>query len=150
MFSPPASHTHTHTHTHTQLDQRREISSTVNSPQSPYVKEMRSEVKQRLLLIPIVFILLRMWGTIQFFYSLAASSQNHNGCIPPLSRRVFLALAIVQVCVYYVCPACWFTTAFHIIEFVALISLPTEPDFFFFASLKVYTHYYTCSCDLVC
>ena len=132
MFSSPASHL-THTHTHAQLDQRREISSTVNSPQSPYVKEMRSEVKQRLLLIPIVFILLRMWGTIQFFYSLAVSSQNHNGCIPPLSRRVFLALAIVQVCVY-VCPACWlswFTTAFHIIEFVALISLPIEPDFFF-------------------
>ena len=83
-----------------QLDKRREISTTVNSPQSPYVREMRSEVKQRLLLIPIVFIVLRMWGTIQFFYSLATANQNQYGCIPPTSRKVYLGLAIVQVCVY--------------------------------------------------
>ena len=81
------------------------MSTTVNSPQSPYIRDVRNEVKQRLLLIPIVFILLRMWGTIQFFFSLATSSQNHNGCIPPTSRKVFLILAIVQVCVCvcYVC-----------------------------------------------
>ena len=86
-----------------QFDQRREMSTTVNSPQSPYIRDVRNEVKQRLLLIPIVFILLRMWGTIQFFFSLATSSQNHNGCIPPTSRKVFLILAIVQVCVCCVC-----------------------------------------------
>lgn len=64
---------------------------------------MRSEVKQRLLLIPIVFILLRMWGTLQFFYSLAVSHQNKDGCIPKTSQKVFLGFAIVQVCVF-VCP----------------------------------------------
>ena len=124
------------------------MSTTVNSPQSPYIRDVRNEVKQRLLLIPIVFILLRMWGTIQFFFSLATSSQNHNGCIPPTSRKVFLILAIVQVCVcvmcvlstlcvhcrcmyvyvcvYIMCAVCpidfyrfsWLITAVHLIEFV--------------------------------
>lgn len=80
-----------------QLSRQKDASVSVLSPQSVYVRDVRMEVKQRLLLIPIVFILLRMWGTIQFFYSLANADQNNDGCIPKTAQKVFYGLAIVQV-----------------------------------------------------
>ena len=82
-----------------QLSRQRDVSANLSSPQSIYVRNLRMEVKQRLLLIPIFFIVLRMWGTVQFFYSLANSDRNSDGCIPKTSQKVFFVLAIMQVCV---------------------------------------------------
>ena len=60
-------------------------------------------VEKRLMLIPLMFVLLRMWGTIQFFFSIATSSLNQGGCVPPWMQTVYLVLGILQVvcvCVY--------------------------------------------------
>ena len=54
-------------------------------------------IEKRLLAIPLLFILLRMWGTLQFFYSLAVSEQNHGGCIPSSVRSTFMVIGILQV-----------------------------------------------------
>lgn len=72
----------------------------ISSLQRASIQVIRSEVKQRLLLIPLVFILLRISGTLHFFYSVAVSYQNKNGCIPKGSQKVYLALAILQVYSY--------------------------------------------------
>ena len=54
-------------------------------------------IERRLLLIPIVFILLRMWGTIQFFFSLATSDLNQDGCVPYWVATVYHVLGVLQV-----------------------------------------------------
>lgn len=54
-------------------------------------------VEKRLLAIPVLYIVLRMWGTLQFFYSLAVADQNINGCIPPTVRTIYLVFGILQV-----------------------------------------------------
>ncbi len=56
-----------------------------------------AQVEKRLLAIPLLYILLRFWGTLQFFYSLAMSEQNHDGCIPTGVRDGFFLLGILQV-----------------------------------------------------
>ena len=66
-------------------------------------KQMRNTnidpgVESRLLAIPIIFILLRMWGTIQFFFSLAVADSIQNGGIPNSIHIVFFVLGILQVC----------------------------------------------------
>ena len=71
----------------------------INSLQRASLREMGNEVKQRLLLIPIVFILLRISGTLHFLYSVAVSNQNKNGCIPKVSQKIYLVFAIFQVCI---------------------------------------------------
>ena len=53
-------------------------------------------VESRLLAIPLVFILLRMWGTIQFFFSLAVADSVQNGCIPNNIHIAFFVLGILQ------------------------------------------------------
>ena len=57
----------------------------------------KSNIEKRLLAIPLLFILLRIWGTLQFFYSLAVASQNHAGCIPNTVRNAFMIIGILQV-----------------------------------------------------
>jgi len=60
-------------------------------------------VEKRLLYIPLVFIFLRIWGSIQFFFSIAVGDQNQEGCIPSRIHIVFLVLGILQVmtlCMY--------------------------------------------------
>jgi hypothetical protein len=56
-------------------------------------------VETRLLLIPALFILLRFWGTLQFFVSLGTSSKINpdTGCVPATLNTVFKVLGILQV-----------------------------------------------------
>ena len=60
-------------------------------------QEARAEVKQRLLLIPITFILLRMWGTLQFFYTLAKQREMSSHCRSKINQNILIALGIAQV-----------------------------------------------------
>ena len=55
---------------------------------------------RRLTLIPVVFILLRIWGTIQFFYSIIVtrSIPNYNECVSNGVSVGFLILGYLQVC----------------------------------------------------
>ena len=55
------------------------------------------QVETRLLAIPILFILLRMWGTIQFLFSLAVAGTVHEGCVPNSVHIAFVVLGILQV-----------------------------------------------------
>ena len=56
-------------------------------------------VDKRLLAIPILYIILRMWGTLQFFYSLAvAGTQNQQpGCIPQMVQVGYFIFGLLQV-----------------------------------------------------
>lgn len=56
-----------------------------------------SSVEKRLLAIPLLYILLRMWGTLQFFYSMAVDHTNVSGCIPETVQRGYFILGILQV-----------------------------------------------------
>ena len=62
-------------------------------------REAMSEVQHRLVFIPITFILLRMWGTIQFFLSLALTHtiKRNPPCLSESELKVFHALRIAQV-----------------------------------------------------
>ncbi len=64
-----------------------------DEPHSPQL----ARVEKRLLGIPLLYILLRMWGTLQFFYSLAVDHTNKNGCIPPDVQKIYFAFGILQV-----------------------------------------------------
>ena len=64
--------------------------------QGPQVA-MVENVEKRLLYIPLMFILLRIWGSIQFFFSLAVDDDNQEGCIPNEVHTVFFVLGILQV-----------------------------------------------------
>ena len=68
----------------------------VQQNQGPQVA-MAENVEKRLLYIPLVFILLRIWGSIQFFFSLAVADDNQDGCIPNVVHTVFFVLGILQV-----------------------------------------------------
>ena len=59
--------------------------------------ESRADVKQRLLLIPILFILLRIWGTLQFFFALVKSREVQERCVSKGTYSSFLMLSIAQV-----------------------------------------------------
>ena len=54
---------------------------------------------QRFMLIPVFFLLLRLWGTVQFFYSIGMSGKlkNHEGCLPKGVHIGFYILGIMQV-----------------------------------------------------
>lgn len=55
------------------------------------------QAEKRLMFIPIVFLILRIWGTIQYFYSIGVSGRNRDGCIPHEVQIVFYFLGIMQV-----------------------------------------------------
>jgi len=53
---------------------------------------------RKLTFIPIMFILLRIWGTIQFFYSILVSIFYRNGqCVPEWAFNGYLVLGYMQV-----------------------------------------------------
>lgn len=60
---------------------------------------LRENVERRLKFIPIIFLLLRIWGTVQFFVSIAmeAIHPEYQECIPNAFQIVFLVLGILQV-----------------------------------------------------
>ena len=55
------------------------------------------QVESRLLAIPVIFILLRMWGTIQFFFSMAVADSVKYGCVSKSTHIAFFVLGILQV-----------------------------------------------------
>ena len=73
-----------------------------NPDRSVAVEERMKATKQLLLFIPVVFILLRMWCTFQYFYTLhlANIAQNDGQCIPTGLKDGQLVLAIFQVFYY--------------------------------------------------
>jgi len=64
---------------------------------NPQMAPKVDTVEKRLLAIPLLYIFLRMWGTLQFFYSLGVSSTIHKGCIPKTVQIIFFILGILQV-----------------------------------------------------
>ena len=56
------------------------------------------QAEKRLLYIPALFLLLRIWGTAQFFYSIGVSSDSQEpGCIPHGIQIGFMIFGILQV-----------------------------------------------------
>ena len=54
--------------------------------------------ERRLLAIPLLFLLLRVWGTLQFFFALGVSGRNHNpGCTSQDVHSIFIVFGILQV-----------------------------------------------------
>ena len=52
---------------------------------------------KKLTFIPMVYILLRMWGTIQFIYAISVSKLTYFGCVPEGYAVGFTFLAYMQV-----------------------------------------------------
>ena len=84
ILTPP----HTHTRAHTQRRRRYQ------PLQGAAVVE---KVERRLIFIPGFFLALRIWGTVQFFYSIGVSHHNDNGCIPKGIHIGFQILGYLQV-----------------------------------------------------
>ena len=60
------------------------------------------QAEKRLLYIPALFLLLRIWGTAQLFYSIGVSSLvEEPGCIPHGIQIVFVVFGILQVSISY-------------------------------------------------
>lgn len=75
--------------------QTRERGSYHSVSESTVVTMQRADKK--LTLIPVVFILLRMWGTIQFITISAVDHLIYFGCVPYSYAVVFKVLAYMQV-----------------------------------------------------
>ena len=56
---------------------------------------------RRFKYIPVFFLLLRIWGTVQLFYSIGMAGKNHDGCLPPGVQTGYFILGIVQVATRY-------------------------------------------------
>ena len=70
-----------------------------NPERSIAVEEKMKVAKRLLIFIPVMFILLRIWCTLQYFYTvyLANIAQNDGQCIPIGFKDGQLILAILQV-----------------------------------------------------
>jgi len=67
-----------------------------DEPQLSPAQEARSGARQRLHIIPLTFVLLRMWGTLQFFYLMIRS--NDEGCVTKQVDIILIKLlAVAQV-----------------------------------------------------
>lgn len=61
---------------------------------------MLQKVETKLYAIPAVFIVLRIWGTLQFFVSIVVftiEEYNRNGCVSHGWNIVYMLLAVGQV-----------------------------------------------------
>lgn len=56
-------------------------------------------VEKRLLAIPLLFLVLRLWGTVQLFFALAVSRLITRGCVPPTILSIFVFLGVLQASV---------------------------------------------------
>ena len=54
-------------------------------------------VQLRILAIPLLYIVCRMWGTLQFIFSLAIGNAIHNGCISSSIHWAFRVFGYFQV-----------------------------------------------------
>lgn len=83
---------------HISLQTRRQLQDTQIEPRVV-------QVEWRLLAIPVLFIFLRIWGTIQLIVSLSMPSNHFGVCITPQLHTAYLALGILQVCCQFVLPS---------------------------------------------
>ena len=65
-------------------------------------RESVKRIDHRLLVIPLVFVLLRIWGIIQFFFTHAISYHWDSGCIQLHWYYIRLALGILEVGSIYI------------------------------------------------
>lgn len=69
--------------------------------QSAVIRALLNKVELKLYAIPFLFIFIRMWGTIQFIFSIIVSENggiDSNGCV--MSHKLYIAyfaLAVLQV-----------------------------------------------------
>ena len=67
------------------------------------------KVNKILTVIPVLFIILRAWSTVQYIYTNSIAKYHHNGCIPTTLKAGYLTFGILQViieakCLYsYIC-----------------------------------------------
>ena len=52
---------------------------------------------KKLIAVPILFVLLRCWGTIHFFFSMIVDRYVHNGCTSAVLAYIFMVLGVMQV-----------------------------------------------------
>lgn len=66
-------------------------------------KKSMKQIESKLFLIPFAFILLRMWGTLQFFFSIIVFHggpslvDKKTGCVPDSVFYTYKVLALFQV-----------------------------------------------------
>ena len=65
----------------------------------PNARNERGRVERKMIYIPVLFLLLRMWGTIDFFLniSMEAIDPSENGCILKGFHTANLVLGYLQV-----------------------------------------------------
>ena len=63
---------------------------------------MQSNFEKRLLLIPVLYIFLRMWDNVQVVTSIVASKHVHGGCVSASWKNTLFALGIIQVRLYII------------------------------------------------
>ena len=65
------------------------------------MNKILKQVEKKLYWIPVAFIILRMWGTLQFIFSIfvfATKAVNSTtGCVPKGIYYVYKILAVIQV-----------------------------------------------------
>jgi len=60
------------------------------------------QVDRKLIFIPIIFLLLRMWGTVQFIVASSIHKKHCDHCISHSASIVLYILAYLQVsCEFY-------------------------------------------------
>jgi G protein-coupled receptor 157 len=67
----------------------------------PVNDNLLKQVEWKLSFIPLLFVAVRIWGTLHFLFSIvvfnASSLMDNNGCISPYVKNIFEALIILQV-----------------------------------------------------
>lgn len=71
---------------------------------SPATISTMQRADKKLTFIPVVFIFLRIWGTLQFFYATGIAHLTYYGCVPEQYGLGFTILAYIQVCMYTLTP----------------------------------------------
>lgn len=69
----------------------------VKSSSDPNESSGFVRVNKILTLIPILFIILRIWSLVQYFYTISIAKRHPNGCVPHRLKTGYLTLGILQV-----------------------------------------------------
>ena len=64
--------------------------------------DLLKHMEKKMYAIPLAFVLLRIWGTLQFLLSIVVFTKggtiDETGCVSPAIYSVYLFLACIQVC----------------------------------------------------
>ena len=67
---------------------------------APNLVEVVKKAERKLAFIPVLFILLRIWGTLQFVFSIVVKESrlvDPTGCISTTTYYVYLIITCAQV-----------------------------------------------------